>query len=96
MALVMSSSRKGKSRSLDALENPFVGPIRPPANETSAQRSERARALQDAQARSRKIDDDLQETKRYLERRKKALKILLLGAFSLLYSADLLLRIALF
>ncbi|KIY68372.1 heterotrimeric GTP-binding alpha subunit [Cylindrobasidium torrendii FP15055 ss-10] len=79
MAIVISSSRKGKSRSLDALENPFVGPMRPPANETSAQRSERARALQDAQARSRKIDDDLQETKRFLERRKKALKILLLG-----------------
>lgn len=76
------SSRKGKSKAssvAESFENPYVTQIRPPSRENSIQRSQRVRSMQDAQALSRRIDDDLAESKKWLDRRKKALKILLLG-----------------
>lgn len=60
-------------------ENPFIVTFKAPANETEEERASRARALQDAQRVSRQIDESLQETKRLLDRRRKAVKILLLG-----------------
>lgn len=47
--------------------------------ETEEQAAARVKAFQEAVKRSREIDDSLQETKKLLEQRKKAVKILLLG-----------------
>lgn len=47
--------------------------------ETEEQASARVKTLQEAVRRSKEIDEGLQETKKVLERRKKAVKILLLG-----------------
>ncbi|KAF9061564.1 G-protein alpha subunit [Rhodocollybia butyracea] len=65
--------------SMSLSENPFIGTLKPPANETEEERVQRARALQDAQKVSRQIDESLQETKRLLDRRKNGIRILLLG-----------------
>ncbi|KAF9002158.1 heterotrimeric GTP-binding alpha subunit [Cyathus striatus] len=48
-------------------------------NETDEEKEERLRVLGEAERRSKEIDVDLQETKKLLEKRKKAVKILLLG-----------------
>ncbi|KAJ4465074.1 G-protein alpha subunit [Lentinula aciculospora] len=64
---------------MELSDNPFIVAFKAPANETEEERIHRARALQDAQRVSRQIDESLQETKRILERRRKAIRILLLG-----------------
>ncbi|KAK0202281.1 heterotrimeric GTP-binding alpha subunit [Desarmillaria ectypa] len=67
--------------SLDTLGNPFHGPanLPGPPDETEEQRANRLKELQDAQTVSREIDEHLLETKKMLERRKRAIKMLLLG-----------------
>ncbi|KIK58525.1 hypothetical protein GYMLUDRAFT_45166 [Collybiopsis luxurians FD-317 M1] len=72
-------TRQKQRASMDSFENPFITPFKPPENETEEERIHRARALQDAQRVSREIDESLQETKRLLDRRKKGMRILLLG-----------------
>lgn len=47
--------------------------------ESEEQAATRVKLLQEAVKRSKEIDDSLQETRKVLERRKKAVKILLLG-----------------
>ncbi len=77
-----SASRKGKSKAAsiaDPSENPFVAQPKPPSGEDSAQRAQRVKSLQDAQATSKRIDDDIAEARKWHDRRKRALKILLLG-----------------
>ncbi|KAJ3809913.1 G-protein alpha subunit [Lentinula lateritia] len=64
---------------MELSENPFIVAFKVPANETEEERVHRARAFQDAQRVSRQIDENLQETKRNLDRRKRAIRILLLG-----------------
>ncbi|KAF5350090.1 hypothetical protein D9756_009254 [Leucocoprinus leucothites] len=49
------------------------------ARESDEEAAARVKLLQDAVKRSKEIDESLQETKKALERRKKAVKILLLG-----------------
>ncbi len=77
-----SASRKGKSKAAsiaDPSENPFVAQPKPPSGEDPMQRAQRVKSLQDAQATSKRIDDDIAEARKWHDRRKRALKILLLG-----------------
>ncbi|KAF5368102.1 hypothetical protein D9758_004382 [Tetrapyrgos nigripes] len=72
--------KKGKEKLQEAdVENPFVVRFKAPANETEEERLRRVRAFQDAQKVSRQIDENLAESKKLLERRRKAMRILLLG-----------------
>ena len=66
--------------------NPFYArwSSSPMPGETEEQASARVKTLQEAVRRSKEIDEGLQETKKVLERRKKAVKILLLGITTLL------------
>ncbi|KDQ51779.1 hypothetical protein JAAARDRAFT_210909 [Jaapia argillacea MUCL 33604] len=60
-------------------EDPFSKVMRPPADESPEDRSERHRRLQEAQRISQEIDASLAESKKAFEKRKKAVKVLLLG-----------------
>lgn len=76
--------RRGKTItdvSLDTVYNPFHGPtnLLGPPNETEEDRTRREQESQDAQRISREIDEHLLETKKSLEKRKRAIKMLLLG-----------------
>ncbi|EGN97541.1 hypothetical protein SERLA73DRAFT_139805 [Serpula lacrymans var. lacrymans S7.3] len=53
--------------------------FRPPANESMEERTERMYRQQEAQRISREIDESIQESRKVLERKKKAIKVLLLG-----------------
>ncbi|KAK0499179.1 heterotrimeric GTP-binding alpha subunit [Armillaria luteobubalina] len=75
--------RRGKTItdvSLDTVYNPFHGPtnLLGPPNETEEDRTRREQESQDAQRISREIDEHLLETKKSLEKRKRAIKMLLL------------------
>ncbi|KAJ3883944.1 G-protein alpha subunit [Lentinula edodes] len=59
--------------------NSFIVAFKVPANETEEERLHRARAFQDPQRVSRQIDENLPQTKRNLDRRQRAIRILLLG-----------------
>ncbi|KAK0229755.1 heterotrimeric GTP-binding alpha subunit [Armillaria nabsnona] len=77
-------SKRGKANtdlSPDTVHNPFHGPtnLPGPPNETEEERTRREQESQDAQRISREIDEHLLETKRMLERKKRAIKMLLLG-----------------
>ncbi|KAJ8091597.1 hypothetical protein PM082_020827 [Marasmius tenuissimus] len=74
--------RKGKEKapSSPSVDNPFISQYRPPPGETEEERIRRARAAQDAQRVSKEIDESLLETKKYLDRRRRGLRLLLLGA----------------
>ncbi|KAK0435350.1 heterotrimeric GTP-binding alpha subunit [Armillaria borealis] len=77
-------SKRGKANmdvSLDTVYNPFHGPtnLPGPPNESEEQRTRREQESQDAQSISREIDEHLLETKKILERRRRAIKMLLLG-----------------
>lgn len=76
------SKQKAESLSERGEVNPFLMKPQIPPDETEAERSIRIREMQDAQKISRKIDDYILEHKKALDRRKKAAKILLLGAFA--------------
>ncbi|KAI3614927.1 acetamidase formamidase [Moniliophthora roreri] len=60
-------------------ENPFIVRLRAPVDETEEERIRRVRALQDAQKTSREIDESLQESKKHLDRRRRGIRLLLLG-----------------
>ncbi|KAG7439693.1 G-alpha-domain-containing protein [Guyanagaster necrorhizus] len=77
-------SKRGKANTevfFDALDNPFYGPTNPPGppDETEEQRTKREKESQDAQKVSRQIDEHLLETKKAMEKKKRAVKMLLLG-----------------
>ncbi|KAJ3782383.1 heterotrimeric GTP-binding alpha subunit [Lentinula aff. detonsa] len=78
MVAILKLKQKQRA-TMESSENPFIVAFRAPANETEDERIRRVRALQDAQRVSRQIDESLQETKRILERRRRATRILLLG-----------------
>ncbi|SJL18188.1 uncharacterized protein ARMOST_21766 [Armillaria ostoyae] len=76
-------SKRGKANtnvSLDTVYNPFHGPtnLPGPRNETEEEQTRREQESQDAQRISREIDEHLLETKKILERRRWAVKMLLL------------------
>jgi guanine nucleotide-binding protein subunit alpha len=78
---------KDKSNQKDDLSaNPFLskqwnGGVRP--NETEEEAQLRARQLQEAHKISKQIDTNLHEARKAMEKRRKGVKILLLGKFSL-------------
>ncbi|KAJ7593133.1 G-protein alpha subunit [Mycena floridula] len=69
-----------KSSTPEPLEvNPFIHRAQIPPDETEQERAVRVRTSRDAQKKSRQIDESILESKKILDRRKKAVKILLLG-----------------
>jgi hypothetical protein len=63
----------------DGLDDPLARVTQARSDETAEQRRRRLLDQEEAQHVSRKIDESLQEAKDTLERRKKAIKVLLLG-----------------
>ena len=59
--------------------DPFAAAFMPPPDETDDERAQRVHEQAEAARVSREIDEDLQETKKLIEKRKKAIKVLLLG-----------------
>ncbi|KAJ2920508.1 hypothetical protein H1R20_g16585, partial [Candolleomyces eurysporus] len=76
----MKSKEKGSSRS-DKSSNPFLAKQWNGSNpnETEEEAQTRVRQLQEAQRVSKEIDHNLSETKKALEKRRRGVKILLLG-----------------
>lgn len=64
----------------DRFEDPLSRALRPPPDETPEQREERMDAQRLAKERSRRIDERIAEDRRAYERKRHAVKILLLGA----------------
>ena len=60
-------------------DDPFVAAFLPPPDETDDQRAKRVHEEAEAVRVSREIDENLQETRKLIEKRKKATKVLLLG-----------------
>ena len=59
--------------------DPFAAALMPPPEETEEERVKRVREQAEAARVSREIDESLQEAKKLIEKRKKAIKVLLLG-----------------
>ncbi|KAF9259456.1 P-loop containing nucleoside triphosphate hydrolase protein [Marasmius fiardii PR-910] len=78
---IQSTRRKGKGKVSpgELSDNPFIVQYKPPPGETEEERIHRVRKFQDAQRVSKEIDESLQEAKKLLERRRKGLRLLLLG-----------------
>jgi guanine nucleotide-binding protein subunit alpha len=60
-------------------DDPLSQAMMPPEDESPEARALRLEEMQEATRVSREIDESLQESKRVYERRKKAIKVLLLG-----------------
>lgn len=88
MALFRS---KGKEKAIvsdandytNAYSDPFTAVLQVSPNETEEERLLRIQDQLESQRISREIDDNIQESKRVLEKKRKALKILLLGSLFL-------------
>jgi guanine nucleotide-binding protein subunit alpha len=78
----MKSKEKGSSRS-DKPSNPFLSKQWNGSNpnETEEEAQARLRQLQEAQRVSKEIDHSLGETKKAMEKRRRGVKILLLGTW---------------
>lgn len=61
-------------------DDPLSKALQPPPDESPDERARRIQQQKEAQAISHRIDEDIQESRKAFERRKKAIKILLLGA----------------
>lgn len=59
--------------------DPFVAAFMPPPDETDDERAQRVHEQEEAARVSREIDESLLEAKKLIEKRKKAIKVLLLG-----------------
>lgn len=62
-------------------EDPLAKALLPPPNETPTEREKRIQAQCEALRISKEIDESLLESKKVLEIRKKATKVLLLGEY---------------
>ena len=67
-------------------DDPLSAALQPPPNESPEDRAARIRQQEEAVRISREIDDEIAIAKRAFDRRKKAIKILLLGEFAHLLS----------
>ncbi|KAH9927896.1 G-protein alpha subunit [Amylocystis lapponica] len=65
--------------SVSEADDPLAQALQPPPDETPDDRAVRLQQQQEAQRVSHAIDEDIQESKKAFDRRKKAIKILLLG-----------------
>jgi guanine nucleotide-binding protein alpha-1 subunit len=66
---------------LERYDDPLSLVLRPPPNETPEEQTRRVDAQQEALRVSREIDAVLAEDKKAFERKRKATKLLLLGAY---------------
>lgn len=71
----------------DRQDDPLAKILQPPADESPEQRATREQQQREATRVSLEIDESLQEDRKAYERRKKAVKILLLGAPPIVLSA---------
>lgn len=60
-------------------DDPFTAALMPPPEETEEERAKRVQQQEEAARVSRQIDESLLETKKLIDKRKKATKVLLLG-----------------
>lgn len=85
VCLSMATKYRSKKGSMDSAmyrdthDDPLSQALMPPKDETPEDRASRLEKQQEATRISREIDEDIQESKRAYERRKKAIKVLLLG-----------------
>ena len=63
-------------------DDPLAKALQPPLDEPPEPRALRLRQLEDAARVSREIDEEIAQAKKVYDRRKKAIKILLLGKSS--------------
>lgn len=68
-------------------DDPLAKALQPPIDETPDERALRLRQFEDAARVSKEIDDEIAQAKKAYDRRKKAIKILLLGARPLIPSS---------
>ena len=66
-------------------DDPLSQALQPPPNESPEERAARLRQQEEAIRISKEIDDEIAQAKKAYERRKKAIKILLLGSFPFPY-----------
>lgn len=64
------------------LIDPFTAALEPPPDEDEDSRAARIKNAEEAERKSREIDDDIAESKKMLEKKRKGVKLLLLGVFS--------------
>lgn len=83
MALAARPFHANHAPFLDAgSDDPLARALQPPPDESPDQRELREQMQREASRISSEIDDDIQEARKVYERRKKAIKILLLGESS--------------
>lgn len=61
-------------------DDPLAKALQPPPDESPAERARREQEQREATRVSLEIDESIQEAKKLYDRRKKAVKVLLLGA----------------
>lgn len=76
----ISDLRTIGSPQLDSHDDPLARALQPPPDESPDERAIREQKQREATRISHEIDEDIQESRKAFERRKKAIKILLLGA----------------
>ena len=80
---LFSVKRQRSQAELHQHDDPFAAAMLPPPNEDEATRSARLRSMEEAERKSREIDDDIAETKKRMDKNRKTVKLLLLGMFDL-------------
>lgn len=81
MALSMRPFHANHAPYEDRHDDPLAKVLQPPPDETPDDRARREQQQREATRVSMEIDESIQEARKLYERRKKAVKILLLGAF---------------
>ena len=79
MALAARPFHANHAPFLDSHDDPLARALQPPADESPDERAAREQKQREATRISHEIDEDIQESRKAFERRKKAIKILLLG-----------------
>lgn len=80
MSTKFKSKQSLDGSSGDLNDDPLSRALMPPKDESPEDKARRLHAMHEATRVSREIDESLQESRRAMERRKKAIKVLLLGA----------------
>ncbi|PSS38080.1 hypothetical protein PHLCEN_2v60 [Hermanssonia centrifuga] len=88
MALSMRPFHANHANYEDRQDDPLAKVLQPPPDESPDERARREQQQREATRVSLEIDEGIQEARKVYERRKKAVKILLLGAFSRLWGCS--------
>lgn len=85
---------KGTAQSVDERQDdPLARALQPPPDESPEQRQRREQEQREATRVSLQIDEGIQEARKAFDRRKRAVKVLLLGASKRRYCSPTLARI---